>query len=147
MQRKNNQRTKKQSRDEKEGEAPGVGPDNGFEHSILITIDDLTQQAEELASGLRQLRDYKHPLGIRRGTSIKGKGVSDVTNESKTVKAGARTYFFDLKETKEGKPYLTVTESRFKGEDEERERNTIVVFPENAEAFTEAITTMADKLN
>jgi hypothetical protein len=117
-----------------------------MEREPIITIDDLTRQAEELARGLRQLGEYKHPLSIRRGTSIKGEGVSDVTEESKTVKAGAKTYFFDLKETKEGKPYLTITESRFKGEDEERERHTIVVFPENAEEFTEALAAMAEKL-
>ena len=40
--------------------------------------------------------------------------------ESKTVKAGSRTYFFDLRETKEGQPYLTITESRFKGEGKDR---------------------------
>ena len=113
----------------------------------FTTIDDLTQQAEELANGLRKLGGYKHPLGIRRGASIKREEVSDVTDESKTVKAGAKTYFFDLKETKEGKPYLVITESRFKGEGEERERNTIVVFPENAEAFVKAVSKMAAKLN
>ena len=67
----------------------------------FTTIDDLREQAEQLVSGLRQLGAYKHPLAIRRGTSLKGEGVSDMVEESKTVKAGARTYFFDLKETKE----------------------------------------------
>lgn len=125
----------------------GSNSENEPGYKPIITIDDLTQQAEELASGLRRLSGYKHPLGIRRGTSIKGKGVSDMADESKTVKAGARTYFFDLKETKKGKPYLVITESRFKGEGEDRERNTIVVFPENAEEFVEVVSTMAAKLN
>jgi len=49
-------------------------------------------------------------------------------NDSKTVKAGSKTYFFDLKETKEGQPYLTITESRFMGEGQDRERVSIVVF-------------------
>ncbi|MDR1740198.1 MAG: PUR family DNA/RNA-binding protein [Bacteroidales bacterium] len=31
---------------------------------------------------------------------------------SKAVKAGKRTYFFDVKETKQGERYLTITESR-----------------------------------
>ena len=60
---------------------------------------------------------------------------------SKTVKAGSKTYFFDIKETKEGKPYLLITESRFKGEGEERERSSIIVFQENAQEFTEAVIT------
>jgi len=54
---------------------------------------------------------------------------------SKTVKAGAKTYFLDLKETKEGKPYLVITESRFKGEGQQRERASIAVFPEHARDF------------
>ncbi len=33
----------------------------------FITIDDLVLKAEELASGLRTLSEYKHPLVIRRG--------------------------------------------------------------------------------
>ncbi len=36
-------------------------------------------------------------------------------NDRKTVKAGSKTYFFDLKEAKEGKSYLTNTQSRFYG--------------------------------
>ena len=38
---------------------------------------------------------------------------------SKAVKAGKRTYFFDVKETKHGEKYLTITESKrkFNGDD------------------------------
>ena len=66
--------------------------------------------------------------------------------DSITVKAGARTYFFDLKETKEGKPFLVITESRFKGEDSERERVSMTVFPEQAEEFGQAVSTMTAKI-
>ena len=65
---------------------------------------------------------------------------------SKTVKAGSKTYFFDIKETKDGKPFLLITESRFKGEGEERERSSIIVFQDNAQEFTEAVTEMSEKL-
>ena len=58
---------------------------------------------------------------------------------SRIVKAGAKTYFLDLKKTKEGKPFLVITESRFKGEGEERERASIVVFPEHARDFVQAL--------
>ena len=58
---------------------------------------------------------------------------------NKIVKAGAKTYFFDLKKTKEGKPFLVITESRFKGEGQERERISIVVFPEHAQGFLQAL--------
>ena len=67
--------------------------------------------------------------------------------ESKTVKAGAKTYFFDLKETKEGKPYLVVTESWFKGEGQERERTTMALFPEYALGFLEALQDMVQHLD
>ena len=112
-----------------------------------MTIDDLAQRAEELASGLRKLQEYKHPLEIRKGASL-WEEVSDVADEenSKTLRAGAKTYFFDVKETKEGKPYLAITESSFKGEDEERERRTIIVFSEQAEEFAAAVVAMAQKL-
>ena len=68
-------------------------------------------------------------------------------NESKTVRAGSTTYFFDLKKTKEEKPYLLITQSRFKGENEERERVSIAVFPEQAEEFSNTIKEMTAKLN
>jgi hypothetical protein len=58
--------------------------------------------------------------------------------ESKTIKAGSITYFLDLKETKEGKPFLVITESRFKGEDQERERSSILLFPEHIHDFLKA---------
>lgn len=54
---------------------------------------------------------------------------------TKTIKAGATTYFFDVKTAKDGKPYLAITASRFKGEDSERERSTIFVFQEQAQEF------------
>ena len=123
------------------------GSKHETQKDTFTTIDDLREQAEQLINGLRQVGSYKHPLAIRRGTSLKGEGVNDMVEESKTVKAGARTYFFDLKETKEGKPYLVITESRFKGEDDDRERNSIVVFPENIEEFMGAVSAMAAKLN
>lgn len=67
-------------------------------------------------------------------------------NESKIVKAGSKTYFFDLRETKEGQPFLTITETRFKGEGQDRERSSIVVFPDNALDFLEATQEMIEKL-
>ena len=67
-------------------------------------------------------------------------------NDSRTVKAGSKTYFFDLRETKEGQLFLTITESRFKGEGQDRERSSIVVFPDNATDFLEATQDMVEKL-
>lgn len=75
--------------------------------------------------------------------------MSDKPKFSKTVKAGAITYFFDVRETKKGKgkkPYLMITESRFKGEGADRERKAIFVFPEQAKAFSKAVAEMITKL-
>ncbi len=65
---------------------------------------------------------------------------------SRTIKAGARTYFFDLKKSKEGKLYLVITESRFMGEDNERERASIVVFPDQAQDFLTTTQELIQKL-
>jgi len=65
---------------------------------------------------------------------------------SKTIKAGAKTYFFDLKKTKDRRSYLTITESNFKGEGEDRERKTVVVFPESAKKFAKALSQMVSML-
>ena len=69
-----------------------------------------------------------------------------VEQKSETIRAGSKTYFIDLKETKEGKPFLVITESRFKKEGDERERISIAVFPEYAEAFLNALQEMVPEL-
>ena len=81
--------------------------------------------AEALLESLNKLGEYKHPLDVRRGVV----NMVDKDENSKILKAGAKTYFFDLKETKDKKPFLLITESRFKGEDEERERSQYCGFP------------------
>ena len=113
----------------------------------FVTIDDLVVRADELATGLRVLSEYKHPLDIRRGVK-RGEEVSEMADDSdsRTVKAGAKTYFLDIKKTKEDKPYLVITESHFKGEGKKRERVSISVFPEQAEEFVGAVSEMAAKL-
>jgi hypothetical protein len=66
--------------------------------------------------------------------------------DSKTVKAGGTTYFFDVKSAKDGKPYLAITASRLKGEKGERERATIFVFPDHAQGFLAATQEMIAQL-
>jgi hypothetical protein len=126
-------------RQSKAGDPPAKAP--------FTTLDDLVVQAETLAGGLRRLSETRHPLDIRRGVPL-GEEVVDMTEQgdSITVKAGSKTYFFDLKQTRDNKPYLLITESRFKGEGEERERVTISVFPETAEQFSQAVASMAARL-
>lgn len=112
----------------------------------FTTLDDLVSQAETLAGGLRRLSETRHPLDIRRGVPpSEGVDVAEQA-DSLTVKAGAKTYFFDLKATRDGTPYLLITESRFKGEDGERERVTISIFPETASQFGGAVAGMVARL-
>jgi len=74
--------------------------------------------------------------------------LSEQNEQSKTLKAGKKTYFFDIKEAKGGKPYLMITESWFKSgaEDSEPERNNIIIFPEQAKDFALFTTAMLAKI-
>jgi len=65
---------------------------------------------------------------------------------NETIRAGSRTYFIDLKETKENKQFLVLTESRYKGEGKEHERTSIAIFPEYAQSLLEAFEKMVAEL-
>ena len=111
----------------------------------FITIDDLLGKAQDLFAGLKKLSEFKYPLDIRRGIR---KGVVNHMNDetqSQQIKGAGRTYFLDLQKTKEDKPYLRITESR-KGEGEKFKRNSINVFPEDADEFAHAVSQMAANL-
>ena len=116
---------------------PVVDPDHDF-----TTIDDAIGLAEALLKGLNKLGEYKYPLDVRRGVV----NLVETVENSKILKAGAKTYFFDLKETKDKKPFLLITESRFSGEDGERERSSIIVFPEQAKDFKELVSEFTEKI-
>ena len=66
---------------------------------------------------------------------------------NETIRAGSRTYFIDLKETKENKPFLVLTESRYKGEGKEHDRTSIAIFPEYAQTLLEAFEKMVAELD
>lgn len=53
------------------------------------------------------------------------------------LRAGGRTYFLDVKQTKKGAPYLSIKESRRKGND--FERNRLLVFQDDLEGFMKAL--------
>ena len=118
------------------------------ERENFITIDDLLKLSEELQQGLEKLTEYKHPLKVRRGSRKEVAQLDEQQELSKSLKAGKKTYFFDIKETKGGKPYLMITESWFKSDDEdsEPERNNIIVFPEQAQDFAFITTVMLAKI-
>ena len=58
---------------------------------------------------------------------------------SKSVRAGKRTYFFDVKSTRSGDHYLTITESKKKFDQEGNfhfEKHKIFLYKEDFEKFT-----------
>jgi hypothetical protein len=58
---------------------------------------------------------------------------------TKRVKAGKRTYFFDVKSTKSEKDfYISITESKRVGE-EEYEKHKIFLYKEDFEKFRDAL--------
>jgi len=120
----------------------GLTSDTNQTSKPFVTIDDVIQLAQELVTRLSRLGEYKHPMGVRKGVSTLNK-----QDDSRTVKAGSKTYFFDLKQTKDGKSYLMITESRFKKEGESRERAALIVFPDHLSEFVDAIQEMAKRLS
>ena len=63
---------------------------------------------------------------------------------TKRVRAGKRTYFFDVKATKSEKDfYITITESKRIGE-EEYEKHKIFLYKEDFEKFADALMETVD---
>lgn len=61
---------------------------------------------------------------------------------SKAVRAGKRTYFFDVKATRKNDYYLTVTESKKRFEEDGRfhfEKHKIFLYKEDFEKFAEGL--------
>ena len=56
---------------------------------------------------------------------------------TKTIRAGSRTYFFDVKKSVKGDKYLTICESR--KVDGEFQRNTIMIFADDIQNFFETL--------
>lgn len=62
---------------------------------------------------------------------------------SQSVKAGKRTYFFDVKESKNGERYLTITESKRRFDDDSGQfsydKHKLFLYPEDMASFTQAL--------
>lgn len=65
---------------------------------------------------------------------------------SKRVRAGKRTYFFDVKSTRGNDYYLTITESkrRFKDDGFVYEKHKIFLYKEDFDKFIEALKEVVD---
>jgi len=68
---------------------------------------------------------------------------------SKVVRAGKRTYFFDVKSTRGGDLYLTVTESKRKYNDDGTffyEKHKLFLYKEDFDKFSDGLTESVDKI-
>lgn len=66
---------------------------------------------------------------------------------SKAVRAGKRTYFFDVKATRKNDFYLTITESKKRFEDDGRfffEKHKIFLYKEDFDKFSEGLAVAVD---
>lgn len=79
--------------------------------------------------------DYKGEINKPETQSIQG-------IYSKVIRAGKRTYFFDVKSTRNNEYYLTITESKKKIFDNgsfRYEKHKLFLYPEDFEKFTESL--------
>lgn len=65
-----------------------------------------------------------------------GKGKTELFSEK--ITAGSRTYFFDVKESREGAKYLVISESK-RGGKEDYEHNRIMIFQEHIPVFAKGL--------
>ena len=68
---------------------------------------------------------------------------------SKSVRAGKRTYFFDVKSTRSGDHYLTITESKKKFDQEGNfhfEKQKIFLYKEDFDKFKDGLIDVVDKV-
>lgn len=78
------------------------------------------------------------------------KGFQDQRDEvfGKSVRAGKRTYFFDVKKTKDGELYVTVTESKRKFNEVQGkfyyEKHKIFLYKEDFEKFSDGMKEVLD---
>ena len=66
---------------------------------------------------------------------------------SQAIRAGKRTYFFDVKETRNGEYYLTLTESKKQFPEDKKpyfEKHKIFLYKEDFEKFSDAFKTSLD---
>ena len=69
---------------------------------------------------------------------------------SNKVRAGKRTYFFDVKATRSGDHYLTITESKKKFDQDGNfhfEKHKIFLYKEDFDKFKDGLTEVVDKIN
>ncbi len=97
---------------------------------------------------------YRHYLEVNiRSSQIKVKIVDDFSNKeqkeifSERVRAGKRTYFFDVKATRSNDYYLTITESKRRYKDDGSytyEKHKLFLYKEDFNKFVAALNQSVD---
>ncbi len=65
---------------------------------------------------------------------------------SSMVRAGRTTYFVDVREAKNGKKYLSISENKIDADDK-KQRTTVRVFSESVEQFRQAVDEAVNAVN
>lgn len=66
---------------------------------------------------------------------------------TQTIRAGKRTYFFDVKSTRNNEYYLTITESKKRFNENGKfyyEKHKVFLYPEDFQKFTDALNEVID---
>lgn len=66
--------------------------------------------------------------------------------KSSVLKCGKRTFFFDVYLASNNKNYLKITESRFVSDGQDRKRNSMLLFPEDAINFQSRLSEIVEHL-
>ena len=74
------------------------------------------------------------------------KSINKNTVKSSMLRAGKKTYFFDVKLASNNKKYLKITESSFEGEGKERRYNSFLMFPEQVVDFQQRLEEISNHL-
>ena len=114
--------------------------------SRFSTLDDaleIVPRLEKLADILKELGKRKHPLAIRKGVILN----MTKTKNGVQIKGSGRTYFLDIQEAATGSKYLRITQSRKAEGENEFERISIFIFPEDAKEFSQKVSGMLADLN
>ncbi len=74
------------------------------------------------------------------------KSINKNTVKSSMLRAGKKTYFFDVKLASNNKKYLKITESSFEGEGKERKYNSFLMFPETVVDFQQRLEEISNHL-
>lgn len=107
----------------------------------------------EKSKKVANVYDYGEPREGGEYIGMDKQSVSSSNNEykkplkSSVLKAGKRTFFFDVNLASSNKRYLKITESRFEGEGQDRKRNSLILFPEDVLNFQSRLNEAAGHIN